>query len=74
MIKKYVIRENALKTIKPFIGKNIIKVITGQRRVGKSYILKQIKDKLGKKKTIYIKYEHNFQSSINFVKKKTPIT
>ena len=28
--------------IKPFIGKNIIKVLTGQRRVGKSYILLQL--------------------------------
>ncbi len=28
--------------IKPFINKNIIKVLTGQRRVGKSCILKQI--------------------------------
>ena len=28
--------------IKPFIGKGIIKVLTGQRRVGKSYILKQL--------------------------------
>lgn len=28
--------------IRPFIGKNIIKVITGQRRIGKSYILKKI--------------------------------
>jgi len=28
--------------IKPFIGKQIIKVLTGQRRVGKSYVLKQI--------------------------------
>lgn len=28
--------------IKPFIGKEIIKVITGQRRVGKSYILFQL--------------------------------
>ncbi|MDR2579619.1 MAG: ATP-binding protein [Fibromonadaceae bacterium] len=27
--------------IKPFIGKQIIKVLTGQRRVGKSYVLKQ---------------------------------
>ena len=28
--------------IKAFIGKQIIKVLTGQRRVGKSYVLKQI--------------------------------
>ncbi|MCH5347078.1 MAG: ATP-binding protein [Muribaculaceae bacterium] len=28
--------------IKPYIGKSIIKVLTGQRRVGKSYILKKI--------------------------------
>jgi predicted AAA+ superfamily ATPase len=27
---------------KPFIGKQIIKVFTGQRRVGKSYLLFQI--------------------------------
>ena len=31
-----------MEKIKPFIGKNLIKVITGQRRVGKSYILKSI--------------------------------
>lgn len=28
--------------IRPFVGKNVIKVITGQRRIGKSYILKKI--------------------------------
>ncbi len=28
--------------IRPFIGKGIIKVLTGQRRVGKSCILKQL--------------------------------
>ena len=28
--------------IAPFIGKNIIKVLTGQRRVGKSYLLQQL--------------------------------
>ena len=26
----------------PYVGKNIIKVLTGQRRVGKSYILKSV--------------------------------
>lgn len=31
-----------LERISPFIGKNIIKVFTGQRRVGKSYLLFQV--------------------------------
>lgn len=35
-------RSSYLEKIKPFIGKNIIKVLTGQRRVGKSYLLFQI--------------------------------
>ncbi len=35
-------RERYLKQIEPFIGKNLIKVLTGQRRVGKSYLLFQI--------------------------------
>ncbi len=33
-----------LNRIKPYIGKSIIKVLTGQRRVGKSYILLQLMD------------------------------
>jgi predicted AAA+ superfamily ATPase len=35
--------------IAPFIGKNVIKVITGQRRVGKSYFLKIIAKEIEKK-------------------------
>lgn len=31
-----------MNRLKPFIGKNMIKVLTGQRRVGKSYILKSV--------------------------------
>jgi uncharacterized protein len=37
-------RKNYIGRIEPFIGKNIIKVLTGQRRVGKSYQLYQIMD------------------------------
>ena len=33
-----------IRRIEPFIDKSIIKVITGQRRIGKSYILLQISD------------------------------
>jgi predicted AAA+ superfamily ATPase len=39
-------REDYLKRVFPFIGKNLIKVFTGQRRVGKSYLLFQIMDYL----------------------------
>ena len=35
-------RPDYLARVKPFIDKNIIKVLTGQRRVGKSYLLYQI--------------------------------
>jgi uncharacterized protein len=36
------IRPHYLDKLKPFIGKNVIKVLTGQRRVGKSYLLFQV--------------------------------
>lgn len=36
------IRTHYLDKVRPFIGKNMIKVLTGQRRVGKSYLLFQI--------------------------------
>ena len=39
-------REDYIKRVLPFIGKNLIKVLTGQRRVGKSYLLFQIMDYL----------------------------
>ncbi len=39
-------RELYLNRVKPFVGKNIIKVFTGQRRVGKSYLLFQLIDYL----------------------------
>jgi uncharacterized protein len=35
-------RQQYLERINPFVGKQLIKVLTGQRRVGKSYILKQL--------------------------------
>jgi len=61
MIKKYFSRNNYFKLIKPYINTNIIKVIIGQRRVGKSYFLYQIIDevkKLDKKANIiYINKE-----------------
>lgn len=42
MKKDLIYRERYLDTVRPFIGKQLIKVFTGQRRVGKSYLLFQI--------------------------------
>jgi len=62
MIKKYIKRDIYFKRLLQFIGKNLIKVITGQRRVGKSYFLFQIMDELikrgiKKKEILYINKE-----------------
>lgn len=48
MIKKYIKRKLYISRLKPYFGKNIIKVIIGQRRVGKSYLLFQIMEELAK--------------------------
>jgi len=62
VMKEY-IRKRYLDKIKPFISKEIIKVLIGQRRVGKTTILKQLMQliKLDDKKSniIYINKEHN---------------
>ena len=43
---KVFFREIYLNKISPFIDKKIIKVITGQRRVGKSFIMLQLIEKI----------------------------
>ena len=62
-------REKYLKKIKPYIGKDIIKVLTGQRRVGKTTILRQIINLINKEvdnpHIIYINKEHNDFKHIN---------
>lgn len=44
--KKYISRPIYLNRISPFIGQNLIKVLIGQRRVGKSFLLMQLIDKI----------------------------
>ena len=62
MKKTYITRVKYLNQVKPFIDKQIIKVFTGQRRVGKSYLMLQIIDLIkqtNKKATIvYIDKEN----------------
>ena len=57
------LRENYLDKIQPYMNKKLIKVLTGQRRVGKTVILSQLIDKIkqqdAKANIIYINKEHN---------------
>ncbi len=80
MIKKYIKRKRYLDKIRPFIDKDIIKVIVGQRRVGKSYLLYQIMDAIKKMhqqpNIIYINKElnkfdklKNYQDLLVYVRK-----
>ncbi|MCJ7482930.1 MAG: ATP-binding protein [Thermodesulfovibrionales bacterium] len=67
MIKKYIERSYYLDRIRPFMNKDVIKVLIGQRRVGKSYLLFQIMDELvkqgvSKSSMLYINKElHEFE-------------
>lgn len=62
-MKKTIVRQKYLEKIKPFIGKTIIKVLTGARRVGKTTILRQLIDEINiedsKANIIYINKEQN---------------
>ncbi len=64
----YINRPLYIEKIKPFMGKSLIKVLVGQRRVGKSYLLMQLKDLIVKQEPntqiIYINKEQNEFSSI----------
>ena len=61
-----ILRQNYLDIIEHHLGKNTIIILTGQRRVGKSYILRSFRDKeSGKKDTnvIFIdKEKHEFDA------------
>ncbi|NQU81188.1 MAG: ATP-binding protein [Bacteroidetes bacterium] len=67
-IKPYIKRNSYFEKIKPFINKDLIKVITGQRRVGKSYFLNQVMDFIQKDKPdcqiIYINKELDEYSEV----------
>jgi len=82
MIKRYKKRKIYLDKIKPFIDKEIIKVIVGQRRVGKSFLLFQImdliKERNKKAKIVYINKElaefdeiKNYQDLLQYIKEQT---
>lgn len=52
-----ILRESYLTKIRPFIGKDIIKVLTGIRRGGKSVLLEQICKEINSPNTIFLNFE-----------------
>jgi len=52
-----VVREEYLSKIRPLIGKDIIKVLTGIRRGGKSVLLQQLRDEVNSPNTIFLNFE-----------------
>ena len=68
-MKAYITREIYKKGIDRYIGKEIIKVLVGQRRVGKSYLLFQamdsIREQFSAPNIIYINLETNEFEKLN---------
>ena len=60
-IPAYIPRSSYVDRIKPYVGKQIIKVLSGQRRVGKSYLLFELMDLMQReervKHVVYINKE-----------------
>ena len=61
-------RERYIKAVQPYIGKTIIKVFTGQRRVGKSYLLYQLIQIISKNKDCNIIYINKEDLAFSFIK------
>ena len=49
-------REGYLDRIRPFVNKHIIKILTGQRRVGKSYLMKLLIEEIRQSENVNIIY------------------
>lgn len=69
-MSEYIERPLYIDRLKPFIGKSLIKVLIGQRRVGKSYLFMQVRDLIIKQspdtQIIYInKEQHEFSKIKN---------
>lgn len=61
-------RNHYIDRVRPFVGQNIIKVLTGQRRVGKSYLLFQIMQEIEKSGTAQILYINKEDLAFSFLK------
>ena len=60
-----IIREKYLSQIRPFYDSDLIKIITGIRRSGKSVVMQQIKDEISKKSDniFYFEFEDRITKS-----------
>ena len=56
---KEIQRSSYLEKILPFRGKHLIKVLVGQRRVGKTTILRQIASMADPKKIVQVNMENS---------------
>ena len=65
---KVLIRNKYLNKIEKYLGKDTIIVLTGQRRVGKSYILKMIRDIKGKDENNNIIYIDKEKKAFDHIK------
>lgn len=61
-------RAHYIDRVKPFMGQNIIKVFTGQRRVGKSYLLFQLIQLIQQDKKGTILYINKEDLAFSFIK------
>ena len=57
-----IVRRHYLEKVRPFVGTDVVKVITGIRRSGKSVLLEQIRDELigggkGETEVVYLNLE-----------------
>ncbi len=54
-----ILREHYLEQIRPFYDSDLIKIITGIRRCGKSVIMQQVRDEIqkGSKNIVYLEFE-----------------
>lgn len=73
MSNEIIVRPTYLNKIKPFIGINLIKVFVGQRRVGKSYLLRMTADYIKKQNPeaciLFIDKElYDFDAIVDYVK------
>lgn len=67
-------RTQYLERVSPFMGKNLIKVFTGQRRVGKSYLLFQLMARLLEQdENVAILYINKEDLAFSFIKTATDL-